>query len=219
MCWLVGAGGPIGRMHLQRAIELPGAPAVIVCTDVSDVRLEDLRTSFEEDAKKHLISLVCLNPTKKDEYNQYMAGIKSCGGFDDIVMLVPVPAIIADSATYLAPNGVMNVFAGVNRGTMADLDFNDMLNKNVRVFGHSASSIDDMRLMLRDTESGVLSPNRSVAAVDSLEAAKDGLQALKDATYPGKVVIFPNIKYMPITALPDLKDKLPTVYAKLKDGR
>jgi L-sorbose 1-phosphate reductase len=217
--WIPGAGGPIGRMHLQRAIELPGAPAVIVCTDVSDVRLNDLKESFEKDAKAHLISLICLNPTRKDEYNQAMADFKACGGFDDITMLVPVPAIISDAAQYLAPEGVMNVFAGVNRGTMAEIDLNDMLNKNVRVIGHSASSIDDMKLMLRDTEADVLSPNRSVAAVGSLEAAKIGLQALKDATYPGKVVIFPNIKYMPVTALPELKDKLPTVYAKLKDGR
>ena len=45
------------------------------------------------------------------------------------------------------------------------------------------------------------------------------MQALKDATYPGKVVIFPNIKEMPLTALSDLKEKLPAVYAKLKHGR
>jgi threonine dehydrogenase-like Zn-dependent dehydrogenase len=218
-CWIPGAGGPIGRMHLQRAIELPGAPATIVCTDVSDVRLNDLRESFESDAKKNLISLVCLNPTRKEEYEATMAGFKSCGGFDDIIMLVPVPAIISDSANYLANEGVMNIFAGVNRGTMAELDLNDMLNKHVRVIGHSASTIDDMKLMLHDTETGVLSPNRSVAAIGSLEAAKDGLQSLKNATYPGKVVIFPNIKYMPVTALSDLKDKLPTVYAKLKDNR
>jgi threonine dehydrogenase-like Zn-dependent dehydrogenase len=217
--WLVGAGGPIGRMHLQRAIELPGAPATIVCSDVSDVRLEDLRVSFEKDAKANLISLVCLNPTKKEEYERYMSGVKSCGGFDDIIVLAPIPAVISDSSTYLAPDGVMNIFAGVNRGTMANLDLNDILNKRARVIGHSASTVDDMKLMLHDTETGRLSPNRSVAAIGSLEAAKVGLQALKDATYPGKVVIFPNIKYMPITALPDLKDKLPTVYAKLKDGR
>ncbi len=217
--WLVGAGGPIGRMHLQRAVELPGAPAIIVATDVADARLEDLRVSFQQDAKENLISLVCLNPTKKDEYDKYMAGVKSCGGFDDIIVLAPIPAVITDASTYLAPDGVMNVFAGVNRGTMAYLDLNDVLNKRVRVIGHSASTVDDMRMMLHDTETGRLSPNRSVAAVGSLEAAKEGLKALKDATYPGKVVIFPNIKYMPVTALPDLKDKLPTVYARLKDGR
>jgi hypothetical protein len=73
--------------------------------------------------------------------------------------------------------------------------------------------------MLHQAESGELSPNRSVAAVGSLSAARDGLQAVKDTSFPGKVVIFPNIKEMPLTSLPELKDKLPTVYARLKDGR
>lgn len=218
LCWMVGAGGPIGRMHLQRAIELPNGPSVIVCTDVSDMRLEDLRQSFEQDAKDHLISLVCLNPTKKEDAAQ-LAEYKACGGFDDIIVLAPVAAVIADAATYLNRKAVMNVFAGVNRGTMVSLDLTDVLDKDARVIGHSASSIEDMLTMLRDTEEGRLSPNRSVAAVGSLDAAKVGLQALKDATYPGKVVIFPNIKDLPITALPDLKDKLPSVYAKLKNGR
>ena len=218
LCWMVGAGGPIGRMHLQRAIELPGGPSVIVCTDVSDVRLDDLKQSFEQDAQDHLISLVCLNPTKKEDAAK-LAEYKACGGFDDIIVLAPVAAVIADSATYLNRKSVMNVFAGVNRGTMVNLDLTDVLDKDARVIGHSASSIEDMLTMLRDTEEGRLSPNRSVAAVGSLDAAKVGLQALKDATYPGKVVIFPNIKDMPVTSLPDLKDKLPTVYAKLKDGR
>ena len=87
------------------------------------------------------------------------------------------------------------------------------------MIGHSASAIDDLRLMLHQTESGTLSPNRSVAAIGSLSAARDGLQAVKDTRFPGKVVIFPHIKDLPLTALAELKDKMPTVYAKLKDGR
>ncbi len=91
--------------------------------------------------------------------------------------------------------------------------------KDARIIGHSASTIDDLRLTLFQAETGQLSPNRSVAAVGSLSAARDGLQAVLDTTFPGKVVIFPHIKDMPLTALPDLKDTLPSVYAKLKDGR
>ena len=73
--------------------------------------------------------------------------------------------------------------------------------------------------MLNQAESGKLSPNRSVAAVGSLSAARDGLQAVQDAVFPGKVVIYPHIKEMPLTPLAELEEKLPTVYAKLKDGR
>lgn len=216
--WFVGAGGPMGRMHVQRAIQLADGPAVIVCTDVSDLRLDDLCTSFAAEAKAKGLEFVCLNPTRKDEYQAAMAHFKA-SGFDDIIVLAPVPAVIADAATYLAPQGCMNIFAGVARGTSAKLDLSATYQKSVRVFGHSASTIDDLRLMLHQAEAGELSPNRSVAAVGSLSAARDGLQAVKDTVFPGKVVIFPHIKELPLTALPDLKDKLPTVYARLKDGR
>ena len=46
-----------------------------------------------------------------------------------------------------------------------------------------------------------------------------GLRAVRDGAFSGKVVIFPNIKPLPLTPLPDLKGTLPTVYARLKDGR
>jgi threonine dehydrogenase-like Zn-dependent dehydrogenase len=216
--WFVGAGGPMGRMHVQRAIQIADHPATIVCTDISDLRLRDLCESFAAEARAKGITFICANPMQKDTYAAEMAPFKQVG-FDDIVVLAPVPAVIADAAIYLAPKGVMNIFAGVARGTMTEIDLSDAYLKDVRVIGHSASSIDDLRLMLHQAETGVLSPNRSVAAVGSLDAAKEGLQAVHDTVYPGKIVIYPNIKDFSLTAVPDLKDKLPSVYAKLKDGR
>jgi threonine dehydrogenase-like Zn-dependent dehydrogenase len=216
--WFVGAGGPMGRMHVQRAIQLVDGPSVVVCSDVSDLRLDDLCVSFAAEAEAKGIDFICLNPMNKEAYQAGMAAFKE-QGFDDIVVLAPIPPVISDAAGYLAPRGVMNIFAGVARGTMAGLDLSDVYLKDVRVIGHSASSIDDLRLMLRQAEAGELSPNRSVAAVGSLSAARDGLQSVQDASFPGKVVIFPHIKDMPLTPLPALKERLPGVYALLKDGR
>ena len=216
--WFAGAGGPMGRMHVQRAIQVAGGPSTIVCTDVSDLRLNDLCDSFAAEAQARGIRLLCLNPTDQQAYAAGMAPFKE-QGFDDVVVLAPVPAVISDAARYLASRGVMNIFAGVARGTMARLDLSDVYLKDVRVIGHSASTIDDLRLMLHQAEAGQLSPNRSVAAVGSLTAARDGLKAVQDTAYPGKIVIYPQIKDLPLTALADLKDRLPTVYAKLKDGR
>lgn len=214
----VGAGGPMGRMHVQRAIETANSPGMIVCSDVSDDRLKDLDDSYSAEAREKGIEWLCVNPTKKEEYEKAMARFK-LQGFDDIIMLAPIPAVISDAARWLAPKGVMNIFAGVARGTTAQLDLNDAIFKDARVIGHSASSIEDMVTMLHEVEAGQLSTNRSVAAVGSLEAVKDGLQALMDATFPGKVVIFLNIKPLPLTSVQDLKNILPDVYAKLKNGR
>ena len=208
----------MGRMHVQRAIQVDDGPSVIVCTDVSDLRLQDLCDSFAAEAEAKGIEWICLNPLDKGGYETGMARFRETG-FDDIVVLAPIAPVIADSATWLAPHGVMNVFAGVPRGTMAELDLSEAYLRQTRVIGHSASSIDDLRFMLFQAESGSLSPNRSVAAIGSLSAVRDGLQAVMDTTYPGKVVIFPHVKEMPLTALPDLKNKMPGVYAKLKDGR
>jgi threonine dehydrogenase-like Zn-dependent dehydrogenase len=214
----VGAGGPMGRMHVQRAIEVAGAPSVMVCSDVSDLRLNDLRDSYAAEAAAKGIEFICLNPTDKEAYTAGMAHFKETG-FDDIIVLAPVPAVIAGAAQWLASHGVMNVFAGVARGVTTQLDLSDVYLKDARVIGHSASTIDDLRLMLHQAESGELSPNRSLAAVGSLSAAKDGLAAVRDTLFPGKVVIFPHIKELPLTALPDLAETMPSVHALLKDGR
>ncbi len=210
----VGAGGPMGRMHVQHAIESDPGPEIIVCSDVSDERLADLKSSFIDEAEAKGRKLICINPNTTEDYQQTLESY-GAGGFDDIVMLAPIPAIISESAALLAQQGVMNIFAGVARGTFAELDLNEITQRDVRIIGHSASSIDDMIMMLNEVENKRLSTNRSVAAIGSLSAAKDGMQALIDAVYPGKVVIFPHLKDLPLTSLKELQHRLPSVYAKL----
>ncbi len=214
--WMVGAAGPMGRMHVQRAVQVVDGPALIVCTDVSQHRLDDLYNTFSAEAEAKGIQFVCLNPTTP-EGREALAAFQQ-QGFDDIVVLAPVAALIADCANYLTPGGVMNVFAGVARGVMVEVDAGDFYLKGVRYIGQSGSTIQDLRAMLAQGESGVLSRNRTVAAIGSLSAFKDGLRAVQDAVFPGKVVIFPHIKDLPLTPIEDLKDRLPTVYALLKDG-
>jgi threonine dehydrogenase-like Zn-dependent dehydrogenase len=212
--WFIGAGGPMGRMHVQRAIEFNDPPGTIVCTDVSDMRLGELCDAFSAQAEAKGIKWLCLNPMNKAEYAAKMAEI---GEFDDIVVLAPVAAIIAEAGDHLAKDGLMNIFAGVARGTLAALDLSGAYLKGTRVIGHSASLMSDFELVLSKTNSGELSPNRSVAAIGSLSAAKDGLQAVKDASFAGKVVIYPNIKEFPLTQLAELKEKLPSVHALLNE--
>jgi len=215
--WFVGAGGPMGRMHVQRAIESAEHPGTIVATDISNERLGDLADSFAADAQAKGIEFICLNPMDKDAYGTGMARFKETG-FDDVIILAPVPPVIADAATYLGPRGVMNIFAGVARGKAAAIDVSGIYLEGHRVIGHSASTIENMRSMLFQAEAGTLSPNRSVAAIGSLEAAWDGLTAVQETKYPGKIVMYLHIKPLPLTAITDLQETLPTVHAKLRNG-
>ncbi|NSW51806.1 MAG: alcohol dehydrogenase catalytic domain-containing protein [Anaerolineae bacterium] len=213
-----GAGGPIGRMHLQRAIEFSSPPSRIVCTDVSDLRIQDMRETYEQQAVDNGIDLVFLNPMNKDHYQDEIEKIMQSGGFDDVVVLAPVVPLIEEVSGYLANDGLMNVFAGIARGTMVNLDYSRVINENIRFIGHSGSALDDMQLTLHKIESRELNANRTVAAIGSLHYGKDGLRAVQDASYPGKVVIYNHIKELPITPIADFKEKFPSVFALFKNG-
>lgn len=216
-CWFVGAGGPMGQMHMQRAVFLPHPPAAILCTARTPHRLRALEVSFGLDSQARGIKVVCLS-LDSEVYAQRFAEIAGTG-FDDIIVMALSPTAIAEAATYLAPGGVMNVFAGLMRGTLVPLDLSAVYQKNIRFIGHMGSTVEDMRQTLAQIDAKQLDPNRSVRAIGSLTAAREGLQAVHEARFSGKVVILPQIKDFPLTPLSDLKQKLPTVYARLKDGQ
>ena len=216
--WFIGAGGPMGSMHVQRAIEAPGGPRTILCTARSERRLRVVESTYRADAEARGIAFTCVSQADEAAYRRTLETV-GAQGFDDVVVLAPVTSAVAEAAEYVAPGGVINVFAGLGRGAMVDLDLSAVYLKGVRIIGHSGSTLDDMQLTLSQVESGRLSPNRLVAAIGSLSAARDGLRAVEEAVFPGKIVIYPHIKELPLTPLADLKHKLPTVHAKLKDGR
>jgi hypothetical protein len=119
----------------------------------------------------------------------------------------------------LAPGGVVNVFAGLTRGTDAMLDLNPVIDgRQIRFIGSSGSSIADMRSMLVLVEQGALDTNRTVAAIAGLDGVYDGIYAVSQGTFPGKVVVYPHITGLGLTPLSELRDRLPQVYAKLGPG-
>lgn len=215
-CWMVGGAGPMGQMHVQLALEMNDGPAVVVASDIDPERLATLPARFGATADEKGKRLICLNPKELGE-EAFDARLREVApeGFDDVVVLVPAPALISQGARYLADNGWLNIFAGVARGTQAELDLSEVALRSVRYTGTSGSSIDDLRKTLSMTESGELSPNRSVAAIGGLEAAHEGLAGVSEARFAGKVVIYPQITGLPLTALEDLAEVLPDVAAKL----
>lgn len=206
--WFVGAGGPMGQMHVQRALNLPAPPRRVVCTDLSDERLATLRARFAEKARARGIEFVAVGNLE----NSYV-------DFDDIVVLAPSVGAIEMAFPHLTNGGVMNLFAGIPRGTMAHLPLADMHSKNVRIVGTTGSSLADMRDALAAEARGELDTRQSVVAIGGLDAFRDGLAAASEGRFAGKVVIFPHVDLPDVVALPDLAVSLPTIFAKLEDGR
>lgn len=215
LCWICGAGGPMGQMHVQLAVEASDGPRTIVCTDIDSERLSRIPIRFGEAAEKRGAKLVLLNP--KELGDQFEAELLKIApeGYDDVVCLVPVPGIISQCSRFVGKRGVLNIFAGVARGTIAEMDLNKVIENNSRFFGSSGSSIDDLKMTLSLAERGELSPNMAVAAIGGIEAVKDGLTGVAESAFPGKIVIYPHIQGLPLTPLTELKNTLPEVAAKL----
>jgi threonine dehydrogenase-like Zn-dependent dehydrogenase len=217
----MGAAGPMGHMHVQRAIGVGPRPALLVATNRSSDRIHALAELYGESARQQDIDLVCLTEEALGPagFRQRLLELSGGEGFDDIVILAPSVQAIEDAAAMAAPGGVINVFAGLNRGTEALLDLNPVIDgRQIRFIGSSGSSIADMRSMLVLVEQGVLDTNRTVAAISGLDGVYNGIQAVSEGRFPGKVVIYPHIIGLGLTPLPDLRQRLPQVYARLGPG-
>ena len=221
LAWFIGAGGPMGQMHVQRALQHWSPPRRLVATDVDAARLASVVERFGGIAAERGIELVTINPKEMsvEEFNAKLEQLGEGRGFDDIVSMVPVAALIEHAADFLAQGGWFNIFAGVARGVMANLDVNQVIHKRARFMGSSGSSLSDMRETLARVERRELSTNASLAAIGGMEAAAIGLRAVKEGWFPGKTLIFPLIHGLGLTPLAELEKIYPTVFAKMKDGK
>ena len=215
----VGAGGPMGQMHVQRAIEQPGGPRRVIATEISDERLQTLMDRFSPLAKKNGRELLIFNPNTAG-MSLYDFVMKATGGegADDVVVSVPVAALMVESATVMKPDGMLVFFAGVPNGTMGMLNMSNVYLHNAQYTGTSGLTLEDQATVMRRALESALSPGRSVAAIGGIEEARNALVAVMEGTYPGKVVIFPQIHNLPLMSLEEVKEKLPEVAARLGEG-
>ena len=215
----VGAGGPMGLMHLQRAIQQPDGPSKIVATEVSDERLRSLEDRLGHLAESNDCELITFNSQTADQsLHDFVLGITDNQGADDVVVSVPISPVMAEADTVMNPDGMLVFFAGVPNGTLAPLNLSAVYLNNAQYTGTSGLTIHDQQQVVDLATRGDLSPGSIVGAVGGMRAAKDGLQALVDGSYSGKVLIFPQIHDLPLMGLDELTEKLPEVAEKLSPG-
>ena len=113
-------------------------------------------------------------------------------------------------------NGTMA--PNVANGTMAPLDISETYLHNAQFTGTSGSAISDQAMVLDKAANGTLSPRRSLAAVGGIEAARDGVQAMLDGRFAGKIVLFPQLKGLPLMGLEELAAEHPEIGELMEDG-
>ncbi len=216
---VIGGGGPMGQMHVQRALEMDDGPKTVIATDVNDVRLAALEQAGASIARKQGKEFILINPTTSAESLSALVERKTGGQMaDDVVLCVPSGPLMEESARLLAPEGMLVFFAGVPVGTMIQVDINNIFLRNMQLTGTSGSTMDDQRMVVEKTTAGQLSPILSVAAVGGMDAAVEGLDAMMASKYTGKIVVFPQLVHLPLLGLSELKEKYPDIGEKLGEN-
>ena len=220
--WVIGGAGPMGHMHIQRALQLEsGRPRRVIVSDLLAPRLAVVRRKFGPLARRNDVDLVTLVEPElsREAFQARMSELTDGRGPDDIVVLAPVADVVARAFGFLAPGGTLNIFAGLNRGTLATLDLNGVRDeRQLRLCGSSGSTIADLRYVLAKSLAGTLATGQAVAAVSGLEGALAGLQGMAAQRFTGKVVIYPQAVDLPLTTLEEMPRTMPTVAARLGEG-
>jgi threonine dehydrogenase-like Zn-dependent dehydrogenase len=200
---IIGAAGPMGTMHVIRDL-CQGVPGVTVFAgDLSDDRLAVLQKLAGPLAAKNKLTLRSYNPSKD----------KLPDKFNYIVLMAPVPALVAQAVQDAAPGGIVNIFAGIPAEKTADLDLDTYIEKQLYFIGTSGSVLEDMKQVLAKVVSRRLDTNLSVAAVSGLDGAIDGIRAVEKNLMPGKILVYPSCRGLKLTPLTELGGTLP-----LSDG-
>ena len=222
--WVIGGGGPMGQMHIQRTIslaqrgKLPALKTLLV-TDVSAERLTAVEARFAPPLEKLGAKLAVLNPLEGD-FDAAMNEVVP-DGVSYSIACAQIPAVVSQSLKYLRRYGVCNLFAGLARGT-GPVFLGDVHYDQHTITGNSGSRIEDMEKVLRMTERGDMDTDASAGAVVGMKACNEGVKAVQDGTITNKTVLYPQLPDLPLTRiedLPKLVDFSPEVKAELAAGR
>ena len=205
---VVGAGGPMGMMHVIRNICQGVEGVSVFASDVDDNRLATLTRIAGPLAQKYAVTYKAYNPLKD----------KTTEAFDYTALMAPIPALVAASVPNAAERGLINIFAGIPATVTAKIDLDAYIEKQLYFIGTSGSTLDDMKRMLEKAESGRLDTNISVAAVCGLAGATDGIRAVENRSIAGKIVVYPACKDLLLVPLEKMNEKMPQVADCLNDG-
>lgn len=206
---VIGAGGPMGQMHVIRAVCSGIQGISVVGTDMDDARLASLNAKAEAFARANGVCVKMVNTARAPMSET----------FSYFALMAPVPALVAASIRNSLPGCIINVFAGIPAPTKHTLDLDTYIANRCYMFGTSGSTIRDMKIVLEKVTSGRLNTNCSVDAISGMAGATQGIAAVENRTLAGKIIVYPMLHDVGLIPLAELEKTFPTVAGKLDHGQ
>ena len=205
---VVGAGGPMGVMHVVRGLCQGVAGVKVLGGDLDDQRLAMLDKIAKGPAERNGVPYESYNPLKGPAAEK--------GTY--IVIMAPVPKLVAAAVQNGAAGAIINIFAGIPATVEGQVDLQSYIEKGMYFIGTSGSSLEDMKTMLAKVQTGQIDTNVSVAAIGGLDGAIEGIRAIEKQLVPGKILIYPACRGLGLVPLEKLEAELPEVASMLVDG-
>ena len=211
---LLAGVGPMGLAMINYVLHREDThPALFVVTDIDQARLDRAASLYTvEFAASRGIELHYVN-TKVEDPVALLRGISGGEGFDDVVVMAPVPAVIQQADAILGFDGCLNFFSGPGKADFsAPLNFYNVHYGATHVIGTSGGNTDDMKEALYYMGKG-MDPAGLVTHIGGLNAVIE--TTLNLPSIPGgKKLIYTHID-MPLTAIADFGTVGKPVYDEL----
>jgi hypothetical protein len=205
---VIGAGGPMGQMHVIRAVASGIPDLSVVSVDFDDARLAALSKKAAPVAAANGVALRDVNPKHTPLSDK----------FSYFALMAPVGQLVADAVRDSLEGCLINIFAGIPAPVKQEIDLDTYLANHCFMFGTSGSVIGDMKIVLGKVQSGRLDTNASVDAISGMAGATDGIAAVENRTLAGKIIVYPTLHDVGLIPLAELDQHFPTVAAKLENG-
>ena len=200
---LLAGVGPMGLACINYVLHREDRkPSLFVVTDIDQTRLDRAASLYtKEFAASRGIDLRYVNTGAVEDPAGALREISGGTGYDEVVVMAPVPAVIAQADEILAFDGCLNFFSGPGRADFkAPLNFYNVHYASTHVVGTSGGNTDDMKEALYYMGRG-MDPAGLVTHIGGLNAVIDTTLNLP-AIPGGKKLIYTHID-LPLTAIAD----------------
>ncbi len=212
---ILGGAGPMGIGAVELAVGYAGCSQVVV-TDLSADRLAyaEAKCSVENAAKKGC-KLTYLNTSNLEDPVKTLLEL-SDGGFDDVFVMVPVPALFTQAEAICGIDGCINFFAGpAVHNLQGSLNLYRVHYDGIHVVGTAGSIPEDTVDTIGLIEKDAVNPGARVSHILGLGAVADAIYAMEKPS-GAKKVCYTHLD-LPLIAVDELEalGKDNTLYAEL----
>ena len=210
--------GPMGLSAIDYALHNTyRKPGRLVVTDIDVARLKRAASLYSiEDAKANGVELIYLNTKECSDPVAKLMERTDGKGYDDVMVMAPVRALVEQADAILAKDGCLNFFAGPNKTDFtASLNFYNVHYASTHIVGTSGGNTADMRESLMLMEKGLINPSAMVTHIGGLSAVPEAVINLPNIP-GGKKMMYTHLDF-PLVALSDLAElgKTNPVFAEL----